>query len=204
MSYSQFTLATVKKTFGLTTSEQRDILAGVSKRECSEHLAETLLYNVPLALSSNSEKARSEMIIAPILIEVKKQLQSHLSLFSGVEFDVDAEKGLTGYCDFILSHSSEQLMVTAPVMMLVEGKNENIKGGLGQCIAEMVAAQLFNEREGNKISSIYGAITTGTNWKFLKLTGKVVEINLNEYYLTDIEKILKFLTELPETVTLES
>ncbi len=67
----------------------------------------------------------------------------------------------------------------------------------------MIAAQLFNEREGNKVSSIYGAITTGTNWKFLKLTGNVVEINLNEYYLTDIEKILKFFTELPKMATLE-
>jgi hypothetical protein len=204
MSYSQFTLATVKKTFGLTTSEDIDILANVSKQESSEYLAETLRYNVPLALSSNTEKARSEMIIAPILIEVKKQLQSRLSLFSGVEFDVEAEKGLTGYCDFILSYSPEQLIVTAPVMMLVEGENENLKGGLGQCIAEMVAAQLFNEREGNKVSSIYGAITTGTNWKFLKLTGNVVEINLNEYYLTDIEKILKFFAELPKMATLES
>jgi hypothetical protein len=204
MSYSQFTLATVKKAFNLTTSEEVELFAPVSKIKCSEYLAEMLQYNVPLALASNTEKARSEMIIAPILIEVKRQLQSRLSLFSGVEFDVDAEKGLTGYCDFILSHSSEQLIVTAPVMMLVEGKNENIKGGLGQCIAEMVAAQLFNEREGNKISSIYGAITTGTNWKFLKLIGNVVEINLNEYYLTDIEKILKFLTELPKMATLDS
>jgi hypothetical protein len=72
---------------------------------------------------------------------------------------------------------------------------------LDQCIAEMVAAQLFNEREGNKISSIYGAVTTGTNWKFLKLSGHVVEIDLNEYYLTDIEKILKFLTDLPNMAT---
>lgn len=201
MPYSQFTLATVKKTFGLTTLEEVDILANVSKQKCSEYLTETLRCNVPLALSSNTEKARSEMIIAPILIEVKKQLQSCLSLFSGVEFEVDAEKGLSGYCDFILSHSSEQLIVTAPVMMLVEGKNENLKGGLGQCIAEMVAAQLFNEREGNKISSIYGAVTTGTNWKFLKLSGHVVEIDLNEYYLTEIEKILKFLTDLPNMAT---
>ncbi|OQY54233.1 MAG: hypothetical protein DRR08_24245 [Candidatus Parabeggiatoa sp. nov. 2] len=193
MSYSQFTLASVKKTFDLTTFEEADIFAGVPKRGRSDYLAETLRYNVPLALASNSEKARSEMIIAPILIEVRKQLQSRLSLFSGVEFNVDTETGLTGYCYFILSHSSEQLIITAPVMMLVEGKNENLKGGLGQCIAEMVAAQLFNEREDNKIPAIYGAVTTGTNWKFLKLTGKTVEIDLNEYYLTEIEQILGIL-----------
>lgn len=193
MSYSEFTLAKVKKTFDLTTSEAAEIFAAVSELECSDYLTETLRYNVPLALASNSEKARSEMIIAPILIDVSKQLQSRFSLFSGIEFNVDNEKGLNGYCDFIISSSSERLFVTAPVMMLVEAKNEDIKGGLGQCVAEMCAAQLFNEREGNEIPAIYGVVTSGTNWKFLKLIGKVVEIDLSEYYLTDVNKILGIL-----------
>ena len=57
----------------------------------------------------------------------------------------------------------------------------------------MCAAQLFNEREGNEIPAIYGVITSGTNWKFLKLIGKVVEIDLSEYYLTDVNKILGIL-----------
>jgi len=193
MSYSQFTLATVKKTFNLITSEEVDIFAPISKIKCSEYLADMLQYNVPLALASNTEKARSEMIITPILIELRKQLNAGFNLFSGIEFDVASEKGLTGYCDFILSHSPEKLFVAAPVIMLVEAKNENIKGGLGQCIAEMVAAQIFNEREGNEISTIYGAVTIGTTWQFLKLTDKRVEIDLNEYYLTEIDKILGIL-----------
>jgi activator of 2-hydroxyglutaryl-CoA dehydratase len=78
-------------------------------------------------------------------------------------------------------------------MMLVEAKKEDILAGLGQCVAEMVAAQIFNEREGNEISVIYGTVTSGTNWKFLKLEGKVVEIDLVEYYLTDMNKILGIL-----------
>jgi len=110
MSYNQFTLATVKKTFNLTTSEETDIFANGSKIQCSEYLAEMLQYNVPLALASNTEKARSEMIITPILIEMRKQLNAGFNLFSGVEFDVESEKGLTGYCDFILSHYPEKLL----------------------------------------------------------------------------------------------
>jgi activator of 2-hydroxyglutaryl-CoA dehydratase len=78
-------------------------------------------------------------------------------------------------------------------MMLVEAKKEDILAGLGQCVAEMVAAQIFNEREGNEISVIYGTVTSGTNWKFLKLEGKVVEIDLVEYYLTDVNKIMGIL-----------
>ena len=193
MPYSEFTLAKIKKNFNLTTSEDTDIFSAVPELECSDYLAETLHYNVPLALASNSEKARSEMIIAPILIEVRKQLQSQFSLFSGVDFNVDVEKGLTGFCDFIISSGSERLFVSAPVMMLVEAKKEDILAGLGQCVAEMVAAQIFNEREGNEISVVYGTVTSGTNWKFLKLEGKVVEIDLVEYYLTDVNKILGIL-----------
>ncbi|GCL35647.1 MAG: hypothetical protein ACKO9I_12000 [Sphaerospermopsis kisseleviana] len=52
-------------------------------------------------------------------------------------------------------------MINAPVILVVEAKNENIKGGLGQCIAEMYAAKLFNEREENEITEIYGVVTTG-------------------------------------------
>jgi hypothetical protein len=193
MSYSQFTLATVKKTFNLTTYEEIAIFSQVPALKCSDYLIETLQYNVPLALASNTEKARSEMIITPILIAARKQLNADFNLFSGVEFDVEPEQGLGGYCDFILSRSAEKLFVAAPVVMLVEAKNENINRGLGQCVAEMVAAQLFNQREQNPITTIYGVVTTGTNWKFLRLIDQQVEIDLKEYYLSEIDQILGIL-----------
>lgn len=194
MAYSDFTsLAKVKKAFDLEIVEQSDLFATLPPRVSSTHLTETLRYNLPLALASNSEKARSELLIMPILLEVRKQLDASFSLFSGVEFNVDEAQGLTGYCDFILSSAKEQLFIAAPVLMLVEAKNENLKGGLGQCIAEMVGAQIFNAREGNKTPAIYGAVTSGTNWRFLRLTGKAVEIDLTEYYLVQIDRILGIL-----------
>ena len=42
--------------------------------------------------------------------------------------------------------------------MLVEAKNEDMKSGYGQCVAEMVAAQKFNKREGDKIDKIYASV----------------------------------------------
>lgn len=193
MAYSDFSLVKVKKQFNLTTSEKIDLFADIKDIKCSEYLQETLKYNVPLALASNSEKARSEMIITPILIELRKYFDSKFSLFSGVDFNINPELGLNGYCDFIISSDLEQLFVTAPVMMLVEAKNEDIKGGIGQCIAEMIAAQIFNEEENQSISTIYGVVTSGTNWRFLKLTEKLIEIDLSEYYLTNINKIFAIL-----------
>jgi hypothetical protein len=63
-------------------------------------------------LGRNSEKARSELIIAPILVDLRRQLNEQISLFSGVDFTVDETKGLNGTCDFIITQSPEILIVT--------------------------------------------------------------------------------------------
>ncbi|MGL5059166.1 MAG: hypothetical protein ACRC62_04215 [Microcoleus sp.] len=193
MSYSDFSLEKVKRTFELTTLETVDLFQDVPELECSALLTEILRYNVPLALASNSEKARSEMIISPILIDLRRQLRERINLFSGIEFDVDSEKGLNGVCDFIISNSPEILFVSVPVITIVEAKKENITAGLGQCVAEMLAARIFNERAGNEIPTIYGAVTTGSIWKFMELDGSVLSIDLTEYYLKDVNKILGIL-----------
>lgn len=127
-----------------------------------------------MALAINTEKARSETIISPVIIEIKNMFTEEISLFSGVDFNVEPEQGLNGVCDFIISKSPEQLFITSPVVTIVEAKNENIKLGLGQCVAEMIAAQLFHQKEVNYIDSIYGVVTTGNMWKFLKLQDSVV------------------------------
>ena len=136
------------------------------------------------------------MIIAPILIAARKYLNNQISLFSGIDFTVDTEQGLNGNCDFIISRSPELLIINAPVVTIVEAKKENINAGLGQCVAEMIAARMFNEREGNNIQTIYGTVTTGTNWKFLKLINQVVEIDLTDYYINNIGKILGILSSI--------
>jgi hypothetical protein len=193
VSYSQFSIETVETTFGITIREPVGIFADVPPIEYSDFLAQALKKYIPLALAIATEKSRSELILTPILVELKEQLQNQISLFSGREFNVSPEKGLSGFCDFIISKSPEQIIIKAPVVALVEAKNDNIQSGLGQCIAEMIAAQLFNQQKGNEIETVYGSVTTGTNWKFMRLTGQVVEIDLNEYFLSDVGKILGIL-----------
>lgn len=194
MAYSDFTLNTVLKTFDLTLNDKVDMFSAVPELEYSDFLAQTLRENIPLALASNTEKARSEMIIAPILIELRKQLDYQVSLFSGIDFTVDTSLGLNGSCDFLISSSPELLILQAPVIAIVEAKKENINAGLGQCVAEMLAAKIFNEREGNDVQVIYGTVTTGSIWKFLKLQEKTIEIDLGEYFLNNVGKILGILS----------
>lgn len=194
MSYSEFTLSKVQKEFDLIIKEKIDFFAETTSVEPSNFLKETLKDNLALALAINTEKSRSEMIIVPILIELRKKMNAQISLFSGTEFNVDIAKGLNGTCDFLISKSTEQLFIKSPVFAIVEAKKENLNGGLGQCIASLIASQIFNEQEGNEIPIIYGAVTTGNIWKFLQLEKKEVYIDLTEYLINDLGKILGILS----------
>jgi hypothetical protein len=190
MPYSDFTLPGVIRKFNLTLEERSDLFASVGEAPVSAYLSGTLEETAPLALAINTEKARSELIIAPILVELRKLMNHQISLFSGVDFTVNPDLGLNGVCDFIISRSPDQLFITAPILIIFEAKNENIKAGLAQCIAAMIAARLFNEREGNDISVLYGAVTTGSVWKFLKLTEQTVFIDQQEYHFNNLGEIL--------------
>jgi hypothetical protein len=112
MSYSNFTLGKVKSDFNLTTVETEILFPQIDPVQPSELLALSLKENLSLATAINTEKARSELIIMPVLTDVRRYLQGQVSLFSGVEFNVDIERGLNGACDFILTRSSEQFFIT--------------------------------------------------------------------------------------------
>ncbi|MEG4938822.1 hypothetical protein [Microcoleus sp. F4-D5] len=198
MPYSQFSIEQIKATFGIAFSSKMGLFADIPEIVPSSFLQETLQFNLPLALEINSEKARSELIVAPILVEIKKLLPQRMSLLSGREFNVDPARGLSGYCDFLISRSPEQLVIESPVIALVEAKNDNIQSGLGQCMAETIAVQIFNQRQENDIQKIYGVITTGSIWKFFKLEGIAIEIDTSEYFINNVGKILGILIKFIE------
>ena len=100
---------------------------------------------------------------------------------------------LAGTVDFLISRSPEQLFIKAPAVILVEAKKEDLKPALGQCLAEMVAAQRFNQQKQQAIPTIYGTVTSGTVWRFLKLEAQKVTIDLTDYPLPPVESILSFL-----------
>ena len=185
MSYPEFSLRKVQIDFQLKIVEESGLFAKAPNVEVSDYFVMTLQENLPLAVAINTEKARSELIISEVLLELRKRFDRKISFFSGIEFNVDKEKGLNGFCDFIVSLSPEQLFLKSPAIAIVEAKNENIMGGLGQCAAAMVAGQIFNQREENAIEAIYGAVTSGVAWKFLKLQNDTLFIDLKDYNLED-------------------
>ncbi len=196
MAYSDFDLRTAVHTFGLTENRTTDLFAAVEPLEPGEFLRLWLNEFAPVALGVNSEKARSEFIIAPILGEAKRRAGTTLTVLPGVTFEVDRSQGLTGFCDFLITQSEEFFYVQGPLLAVVEAKREDLVAGLGQCVAEMVAIRLFNEREGTPLPAVFGCVTSGSIWRFLKLQGQALSIDQPEYYLRDVAKILGILVSI--------
>ncbi len=196
MPYSDFTIPELKKNFGLSVNEETNLFGHIDETEIPATLADILRRWLPLSLNLNTEKARSALIIAPVLTEFRLLHRDKVSLFSGIEFNVDDTAGLRGRCDYILSRSPEQLTLNAPVCVLVEAENENIVAGIPQCIAEMLAAVKFNESQGSPPFPVYGAVTTGILWRFLKLHENIAYVDSTEYTIYMPMKIFAILTHI--------
>lgn len=196
MSYSNFTLPAARAAFQLEEVDTAGLFSDIEPVTPSKLLTSVLARKIPLATAIGTEKAKSELIVADVLVELREQLDHSISLFSGIEFNVDEELGLTGVCDFVISLSPIQFDLQAPIIVLVEAKNDNLEVGLGQCVAEMVAAQHYNSEQGNDIPRIYGATTSGTEWRFLKLEGKKLKIDMLPYPIGECDRVLGILSSM--------
>ncbi|MEO6862094.1 MAG: hypothetical protein ABI180_11285 [Microcoleus sp.] len=83
MPYNQFNLEQIKSEFGITLCVKFGLFAEITETSYSHFLSQTLDYNIPLALAINSEKSRSEMIVALILIELRKQFDNGIERSDG-------------------------------------------------------------------------------------------------------------------------
>ena len=196
MVYSSWTLDTVQEKFELEEIDAQGLFADIEPVTPSAHLITALDRKTALAIAISTEKAKSELIVADVLVELREHFERRISFFSGIEFNVDAENELNGVCDFVVSLSPRQFSLKAPVIVLVEAKRDNLTEGLGQCSAEMVAAQRFNASAGNDIPCVYGATTSGTAWLFLKLEGQRLYIDMNAYHIERCDRILGILASM--------
>ncbi|MEB3339977.1 hypothetical protein [Okeania sp.] len=90
----------------------------------------------------------------------------------------------------MLTRSTQVLEIEAPAVVVVEAKKTDIKTGTGKCMAEMIAAQRFNEIQNYPISTIYGSVSNGIQWQFMQLVESVLTIDLNVYLLPPVDRIL--------------
>lgn len=195
MAFRDFTFPQVQHDLGLTVHDAH-LFASMAPFPVREDFAAFIRDGAALAAANSTEKAKSEFIIAPVLLELRRSLGSTFSLFSGLEWDVDSARGLNGYCDFILTRGESQYVLGAPFVAIAEAKNDIIRTGLGQCIAAMYAAQLCNQQAGAPVSTVHGVVTTGGAWKFLQLKGNVVLIDVPEYFIDNLPTIMGILRQV--------
>jgi hypothetical protein len=193
MAYADFTLESVDKILGVT-AQPADLFPALTPLDVPAWLRDVLARGLEMSLLS--EKARGEFIVAPILLASRELTHDVIAIFSGQRLDVDPERGLVGECDFILAATPPIPLLRAPRVTIVQAKKNDLEAAVAQCVAQMVAARLFNERAGNLSSRIFGCVTTGDAWQFLRLEPAAVSIDRARYYIDNVGIILAALQAL--------
>lgn len=193
MSYKQFSLRAVEKQFSLNEASVDFFGETLKPLPMSPWLQQALAIGLKVALASANEKAKSEFIVAPIFFELLMRNQERIAVYSGENLDADESQGLNGECDFIVAKGAIRHTLQTPIFTLVETKKDDIGEGLGQCAAQMVGARLFNQQEGHALTAIFGCVTTGAEWQFLKLEGATLYIDSERYFINQVERILSAL-----------
>lgn len=200
MAFGDFAYPDVLTEFGLTETSA-DLFESAPDVAPSTALRTFLEINLKLATTGNTaEKARSELLVAPIMSELWAAYHGRISLHSGAMMTGDPDVKLNGYCDFLIGRGPQLPRLVAPLMVVVEAKRDNIENGFGQCIAGMVGVQRFNKRAGQQPSPVCGVITTGMNWRFLRLDGTTVTHDSREQTIEPIERLLGKLVRLLDTM----
>jgi hypothetical protein len=192
MTFRDFTFPQVEQDLGLHLWDA-DRFPAAPECPVRDSIAEVVREGAQLALANSTEKAKSEFIIAPVLLELRRLAGGKIALFSGVEWEVDPSRGLAGYCDFILTKGGSEHVLRAPFVAIVKAENDLIRTGLGQCIASMYAARIGNERTHERSGPVFGVVTTGAAWKFPRMEGDEVLLDRDEHFIDNLPRLMGIL-----------
>jgi len=196
MAFSDFTLEDVGRKLGITTAPAV-LFPNLQPVPPPQWLLDGFARNTLLSLAT--EQARRERLIAPTLDAARVVSGDKLAVFSAPTFNVDASRGLNGECDYLVAVAPSVPPVRSPLVAVVEAKKADIDLGLGQCVAEMVAASEFNRDAGESDAPVYGCVTNGEVWQWMKLDGNRALIDSSRRPLSEVGHILAaFLAVLAE------
>lgn len=186
MGYSNFRkIRTVVKKFDLD-AQIIPLFENTPKVEPSNWLIESLRLSRLMPLMN--EKTKAERVVSPILLEIVQNYHDKITLFSGEEISVNPSEDLSGECDFFFALHPPKPYIEAPIISLVEAKDEDMEWGLAQCSAQLYGAKLFNEQEGKTFPILYGCATDGVEWQFIRFQDNIFYVD-NQVY-TDLRELL--------------
>ena len=136
-------------------------------------------YEVLPNITMDSEMAKRDFMIAPILWEVIR----HAEVKINVEYPIDIDNKLSGSLDYLVRSDQD--------MIVIEAKKGDLDKGFNQLIAEMIALDRHEEKELPRL--LYGAVSIGELWRFgvLNRYDKSIYKDLHTYRVPeDIEQVL--------------
>ena len=186
MAYGDFTLEEIEERFGIK-NRVANLFAELVPIAPSDFLKQLL--PIVRSLPLRSEKSKSEAIVFPLLLELRRRNGDFFTIYSGENLAADEARGLKGECDFILAKEVHSYSINYPIIQVVEAKKNDLDFGVPQCAAQMVGAKVFNEKKGITLEKIFGCVTNSNEWLFMKLEGDLF-IDERKYYLNEINELL--------------
>ena len=186
MAYGDFTLEEIEERFGIK-NRVANLFAELVPIAPSDFLKQLL--PIVRSLPLRSEKSKSEAIVFPLLLELRRRNGDFFTIYSGENLAADEARGLKGECDFILAKDVHSYSINYPIIPVVEAKKNDLDFGVPQCAAQMVGAKVFNEKKGITLEKIFGCVTNSNEWLFMKLEGDLF-IDERKYYLNEINELL--------------
>ncbi|MEM7535937.1 MAG: hypothetical protein AAF639_27400 [Chloroflexota bacterium] len=196
MSFSHFkTIDQVQKLYDIALQQQSIITPeSISPSTAFVENLEFDMQNVDV----RDEAARREAIIYPLLREIFRHHADKLSLFSHRPLVVEddstnsAQKEKikrSGVPDYLVSTRSPlgRTVMGKPLLIVVEAKRDDFDLGWAQCLAEMIAAQRYNETDE---IPVHGIVTNGPAWEFGQLTQKLFLREPGVFPLRDLDGLL--------------
>ena len=190
MAYKHFKWKTLKSEFGIERKRKNLFdQANITLLPPSQLLVDILKRNA--LIPSATEKAMSENTIYNVLAEVKINNQEQIGFLSGEILNADIKRRLNGEIDFLFMNVPTEPTLNAPIISITESKfKEPFDSSWEQATAQMVGARVYNEKQGEPIETIYGAVTDGNSWRFLLLEGSTIWIDLDLYSTNNLPLLL--------------
>jgi hypothetical protein len=187
MAYKNFTFQQLESNFGIIQKRGKVVPVKNSLKP-----TDWLLQSLELSkkLSLNTEKALSEYLIAPILGEIKLKNDAHIELYSGAMLNADKKVGLNGECDFLISLSPGSILIKSPIISVVEAKQGELEKAVPQAAAQMYGAQIFNKTNDRPVEIIYGVVSDGREWLFLKLEKTTLWVDESRFNIGQLSELL--------------
>ena len=187
MAYTDFTLEILEEKYGLAYN-RRNFFTDIKPIQASDFLLQQLEMAKQFPL--RNEKMKSEFLVVPVLSFIKIRNEDAVQLFSGENLPANRKEKLNGEVDYIWVGKPYVDELQRPIISVCEAKKGSIEDSLAQCAAQMYGARVFNQKHKKNIETIYGCISTGTEWQFMHLEGQTIWKDTKIYSLANLPELL--------------